>query len=143
MKHWIGISEFVAVAEQQSFTKAARSLGISVAQVSRNIAELETSLAIKLLYRSTRNVSLTEEGAAHVNAGNDLPPVQVTAEDDQGGETLAEGAGLHDAVDQRRPQDVGGAFGLSGLGLRWHSSLLPHGLPPSKTAQGSLLGPFG
>ena len=32
MKHWIGISEFVAVAEQQSFTKAAKVLGISVAQ---------------------------------------------------------------------------------------------------------------
>ena len=66
MKHWTGISEFVAVAEQQSFTKAARLLGISVAQVSRNIAELETSLAIKLLYRSTRNVSLTEEGQLYL-----------------------------------------------------------------------------
>ncbi|GAA0563499.1 MULTISPECIES: LysR substrate-binding domain-containing protein [Rheinheimera] len=66
MKHWIGISEFVAVAEQQSFTKAAKVLGISVAQVSRNIAELETSLAIKLLYRSTRNVSLTEEGQLYL-----------------------------------------------------------------------------
>ncbi|MBU1311656.1 MAG: LysR family transcriptional regulator [Gammaproteobacteria bacterium] len=66
MKHWIGISEFVAVAEQQSFTKAAKQLGISVAQVSRNIAELEASLAIKLLYRSTRSVSLTEEGLLYL-----------------------------------------------------------------------------
>lgn len=66
MKHWTGISEFVAVAEQQSFTKAANQLGISVAQVSRNIAELEASLAIKLLYRSTRSVSLTEEGTLYL-----------------------------------------------------------------------------
>ncbi|MCB5227436.1 LysR family transcriptional regulator [Alishewanella sp. 16-MA] len=66
MKQWIGISEFVAVAEQQSFTKAAKQLGISVAQVSRNIAELEASLAIKLLYRSTRSVSLTEEGLLYL-----------------------------------------------------------------------------
>ncbi|MDP5190143.1 LysR substrate-binding domain-containing protein [Rheinheimera baltica] len=66
MKQWIGISEFVAVAEQQSFTKAAKQLNISVAQVSRNIAELEASLAIKLLYRSTRSVSLTEEGQLYL-----------------------------------------------------------------------------
>ena len=66
MKHWTGISEFVAVAELQSFTKAAKQLGISVAQVSRNIAELEASLAIKLLYRSTRSVSLTEEGLLYL-----------------------------------------------------------------------------
>jgi DNA-binding transcriptional LysR family regulator len=66
MKQWIGISEFVAVAEQQSFTKAAKQLGISVAQVSRNIAELEATLAIKLLYRSTRSVSLTEEGQLYL-----------------------------------------------------------------------------
>ena len=66
MKQWIGISEFVAVAELQSFTKAAKQLGISVAQVSRNIAELEAGLAIKLLYRSTRSVSLTEEGLLYL-----------------------------------------------------------------------------
>ena len=66
MKQWIGISEFVAIAEQHSFTKAAKQLGISVAQVSRNIAELEASLAIKLLYRSTRSVSLTEEGLLYL-----------------------------------------------------------------------------
>lgn len=66
MKHWVGISEFVAVAEQHSFTKAAKQLGISVAQISRNIAELEAQLAIKLLYRSTRSVSLTEEGLLYL-----------------------------------------------------------------------------
>ena len=66
MKHWTGISEFVAVAEHRSFTKAAKQLTLSVAQVSRNIAELEQQLAIKLLYRSTRSVSLTEEGQLYL-----------------------------------------------------------------------------
>ena len=47
MSNWQGISEFVAVAEQQSFTKAARQLGLSVAQVSRNIAALEQQLQQK------------------------------------------------------------------------------------------------
>ena len=66
MKQWLGISEFVAVAEHGSFTEAARQLHLSVAQVSRNIAELESRLALKLLYRSTRRVSLTEEGKLYL-----------------------------------------------------------------------------
>ena len=59
---WEGISEFVCVAEYESFTRAAKTLGISTAQVSRQISALEQRLNIKLLYRTTRKVSLTEEG---------------------------------------------------------------------------------
>jgi len=59
---WQGISEFVAVAENNSFTKAAKKLAISTAQVSRQVTELEQRLNIKLLYRTTRKVSLTFEG---------------------------------------------------------------------------------
>ena len=59
---WDGISEFVYVAEHESFTRAAKELGISTAQVSRQISALEKRLNIKLLYRTTRKVSLTEEG---------------------------------------------------------------------------------
>ncbi|WP_322406067.1 LysR family transcriptional regulator [Idiomarina sp. PL1-037] len=66
MKPWQGISEFAAVAEQQSFTAAARQLRLSVAQVSRNIAALEHRLQMQLLYRSTRSVSLTEEGKLYL-----------------------------------------------------------------------------
>lgn len=66
MRDWQGVSEFVAVAEQQSFTAAAQKLGLSVAQVSRNVSDLEKRLAVKLLYRSTRRVSLTEEGSLYL-----------------------------------------------------------------------------
>lgn len=66
MKLWQGISEFAAVAEKQSFTAAAKQLGLSVAQVSRNIAALESRLQMQLLYRSTRSVSLTEEGKLYL-----------------------------------------------------------------------------
>lgn len=66
MKEWQGISEFVATAETQSFTAAARRLQLSVAQVSRNIAALEQRLRMQLLYRSTRSVSLTEEGKLYL-----------------------------------------------------------------------------
>ena len=57
-----GISEFVSVAEYESFTRAAKELGISIAQVSRQVSALERRLNIKLFYRTTRKISLTEEG---------------------------------------------------------------------------------
>jgi len=59
---WEGISEFVYVAETESFTQAAKKIAISTAQVSRQISALEKRLNIKLFYRTTRKVSLTEEG---------------------------------------------------------------------------------
>ncbi|MBO6224584.1 MAG: LysR family transcriptional regulator, partial [Psychrobacter sp.] len=43
---WDGISEFVYVAEYESFTRAAKELGISTAQVSRQISALEKRLNI-------------------------------------------------------------------------------------------------
>ncbi|MBA6336138.1 LysR family transcriptional regulator [Colwellia sp. BRX8-7] len=59
---WDGISEFVYVAENESFTLASKEMAISTAQVSRQISALEKRLNIKLFYRTTRKVSLTEEG---------------------------------------------------------------------------------
>lgn len=59
---WEGINEFVQVAETESFTRAAKNLAISTPQVSRQISALEKRLSIKLLYRTTRKVSLTQEG---------------------------------------------------------------------------------
>ena len=66
MKEWQGISEFVATAETNSFSAAAERLELSVAQVSRNVAALENRLKMQLLYRSTRSVSLTEEGKLYL-----------------------------------------------------------------------------
>lgn len=66
MRQWQGISEFVAVAEHRSFTKAAQWLGLSVAQVSRNVSELERRLQVRLFYRSTRHVRLSEEGEVYL-----------------------------------------------------------------------------
>ena len=62
MAKWEGINEFVAVAETESFTAAGQRLGISTAQVSRQISALEVRLGCQLLYRTTRRVSLTEQG---------------------------------------------------------------------------------
>lgn len=62
MVRWEGITEFVAVAETESFTAAAKRLGTSVANISRQIQALENRLSTKLFHRTTRKVSATEEG---------------------------------------------------------------------------------
>ncbi len=53
---------FTAVVEAGSFVGAADALGISKAVVSRLVAELEARLSVRLLHRTTRKLSLTEEG---------------------------------------------------------------------------------
>ena len=53
---------FIAVAEAQSFSAAARRLNVSPPVVTRAVAELEQRLGIKLLQRTTRYVRPTEAG---------------------------------------------------------------------------------
>jgi DNA-binding transcriptional LysR family regulator len=62
MSRWDGIDEFVAVAEAESFSRAAARLNLSTSGVSREVARLEDRLATRLLYRTTRKVSLTDAG---------------------------------------------------------------------------------
>ncbi|UCA11347.1 LysR family transcriptional regulator [Aeromonas enteropelogenes] len=52
----------VRIVDKGSFTAAAQELGMTKAMVSRRIAELERRLGVRLLYRSTRQLTLTEEG---------------------------------------------------------------------------------
>ena len=59
-----GILNFARVAELGSFAQAARELGISAVAVSQNISRLEKGLGVRLLARSTRQLSLTAEGEA-------------------------------------------------------------------------------
>src|SRR3990167_10046608 len=56
------LATFVAVVNANSFTIAADRCGISKALVSRHIQELENSLGVKLLNRSTRKLGLTQAG---------------------------------------------------------------------------------
>jgi DNA-binding transcriptional LysR family regulator len=53
---------FVAVVDAGSFVKAAESLKLSKAAVSRYVGELEARLGVRLLHRTTRKLSLTGEG---------------------------------------------------------------------------------
>jgi len=53
---------FLAVAEEQSFTKAAAKLGTSQSSISHTVRRLESRLGVRLLARSTRSVSPTSAG---------------------------------------------------------------------------------
>src|SRR2546429_9090454 len=53
----------VAIAEAGSFTDAAIDLGISQAAASRTLASLESALGVRLLRRTTREVTLTAAGS--------------------------------------------------------------------------------
>ncbi len=56
---------FMRVVEANSFTRAADNLGIPRATVTTTIRNLEHSLKVRLLNRTTRSVSLTHDGAAY------------------------------------------------------------------------------
>ncbi|GAB3464323.1 putative multidrug efflux transcriptional regulator CeoR [Massilia terrae] len=56
---------FVQVVDAGSFTRAADSLQLPKATVSTLVQGLEAALAAKLLYRTTRNVTVTTDGAAY------------------------------------------------------------------------------
>jgi DNA-binding transcriptional LysR family regulator len=62
------MSVFAAVAEAQGFSAASRRLGMPLATVSRKVSELEQSLGVQLLARSTRRVSLTDTGRQYFEA---------------------------------------------------------------------------
>jgi DNA-binding transcriptional LysR family regulator len=75
------MSVFVAVAEQQGFAAAARSLGISPPAVTRAVAALEENLGIQLLQRTTRIVRLTEAGLRYLeDARRILSDVEAAAD---------------------------------------------------------------
>lgn len=62
MQHLDAIPYFLAVVKQSSFAGAARELGVSRSAVNKRVIQLESSLGVRLLHRTTRQVSLTESG---------------------------------------------------------------------------------
>lgn len=59
-----GIVAFAAVARHESFAGAARELALSPSAVGKSVARLEQRLGLRLFQRTTRRVSLTEDGRA-------------------------------------------------------------------------------
>jgi DNA-binding transcriptional LysR family regulator len=56
------LTAFVAVAEEKSFTRAAKRQSVSPSAISHTIRGLEETLGVRLIARTTRSVALTEAG---------------------------------------------------------------------------------
>ena len=62
MDRFSALATFAKVVELGSFARAAERLSLSTSAVSRQVAELEAHLEVRLLNRTTRRLSLTEAG---------------------------------------------------------------------------------
>ncbi|HYQ14280.1 MAG TPA: LysR family transcriptional regulator, partial [Polyangiaceae bacterium] len=86
------VTAFVRVVEQQSFTSAAKALGLPKSSVSRRVTELEEELGVQLLHRTTRKLALTEAGRSYYEqAEKALTELQAAAESATGMDTEARG----------------------------------------------------
>ncbi|SFO50276.1 DNA-binding transcriptional regulator, LysR family [Bradyrhizobium sp. Ghvi] len=86
---------FIAVAEERSFTAAARRLNLSQPPLSQHIQALEAELGTQLLYRTSRKVELTQAGEAMLLRGRAILQQVKSAED----EVRSIGAGLIGTLD--------------------------------------------
>lgn len=66
------LAVFSCVVERRSFSEAARFLGVTKSTVSKQVAELEASLGLRLLDRTTRKVAPTEAGRRLYEQGGDV-----------------------------------------------------------------------
>lgn len=64
IEHLRSMAVFAQVIDHGSFRRAASTLGLSPSVVSHHVSQLEQQLGVTLLYRSTRQLSLTQDGRA-------------------------------------------------------------------------------
>jgi DNA-binding transcriptional LysR family regulator len=60
------LSAFLAVAEERSFTRAAKRIGVSPSALSHAVRGLEEQIGVRLLARTTRSVAPTDAGAQFI-----------------------------------------------------------------------------
>lgn len=92
MDKFEAMQRFVLVAQFGSFTKAAEALGLPKSSVSSAVQGLESELGTRLLHRSTRSITLTQDGETY------LPQCQA----------LLANLDVLDSQFQREPSDVRG-----------------------------------
>lgn len=126
---------FAEVARLKSFSAAGRQLGLTRAVVSKVISQLEARLGARLLYRSTREVSLTDAGQAY------LAPCLATVEQAREAARAISpaGAGLAGPLRIQAPSSFGSEW-LADAVARF--SLLHPRLTPSLFVDDALLDPI-
>ena len=82
MDRFLEIQTFNAVVDAGSFVKAADALAMSKAAVSRYIVDMEARLGVRLLHRTTRRLSLTDEGQIFYVRSKELLAELAEAEDE-------------------------------------------------------------
>lgn len=70
--HFSGITAFVCTAQHKTFTAAAERLNLTKSAVAKSVSRLEERLGVKLLHRSTRQLTLTPEGEAYLKSCLDI-----------------------------------------------------------------------
>lgn len=68
MDRFTALRVFRAIADEGSLVGAGQRLSLSSSAVSKNLAELETHLGVRLVHRTTRRMALTEEGRTYLDA---------------------------------------------------------------------------
>ncbi len=100
------VAAFVRVVQNSGFAKAARELGVPTSTVSRAVARLEESVGVRLLHRTTRNLSVTSEG----NAFHERVAPLVASMRDATRTLSAGGKEPEGLLRVTAPNDIGSAF---------------------------------
>ena len=106
-----GLISAIQAADSGSFTGAAKVLNLTPAAVSKSVAALEATLQIRLFNRTTRQLSLTEEGKAFIAQS-------------RGGLEMLQSAALH-ATQGLKPEGTVRVSSSAGFGRRFVLPLLP------------------
>lgn len=72
MNRSLEMAVFAGIVDAGSFVAAADALGMSKAAVSRHMSALESRLGVRLLHRTTRKLSLTEEGQIFLHRAREI-----------------------------------------------------------------------
>ena len=89
MDKFRAMQTFVGIAEAGSLTAAARSLGTSLPAVVRSLAAYERELGVRLFQRTTRRITLTDEGRQHLERSRHILSAVQEAEAALGAEASA------------------------------------------------------
>lgn len=68
MDKFKAMQTFVRIADEGSLTRAAQGLGVSLPAVVRSLAAYEAGLGVRLFHRTTRRITLTEDGKQHLTS---------------------------------------------------------------------------
>jgi DNA-binding transcriptional LysR family regulator len=95
MDRFRAMQTFVGIADAGSLTAAARALGTSLPAVVRSLAAYEQALGVRLFHRTTRRITLTEEGRQHLERSRHILSALQDAERALHAEASAPAGHLH------------------------------------------------